>query len=75
MAPNFESKEDGKVKKDITHRIAYYLKKVNERMSHHPAKNLPEKFKYRNERLMLYKSKMHGQIEKNYPSLYKKHMG
>jgi len=63
------------VKKDITHRIAYYLKKVNERMSHHPAKLLPAKFTHRNERLMLYKTLMHRQIESKHPYLYKKHMG
>ncbi|WML38670.1 hypothetical protein RCG19_15895 [Neobacillus sp. OS1-2] len=63
------------MKKDVTNRIAYYLKKVNERMSHHPAKKLPAKFTHRNERLMLYKTMMHRQIECEHPSVYKKYMG
>jgi hypothetical protein len=46
------------MKKDITHRIAYYTRKVAERMSHHPAKRLPAKYTFRHERLMTYKKRM-----------------
>lgn len=45
-------------------RIAYYLGKVSERASHHPAKVLPSKYTYRHERLMLYKSLMHELFKK-----------
>jgi hypothetical protein len=50
------------MKKDVTHRIAYYLKKVAERSSHHPAKKLPAKYTYRHQRLMNYKKLMHELI-------------
>lgn len=52
------------MKKDITHRIAYYLKKVAEKGSVHPAKKQPLSYTYRNERLKIYKKLMHEQIEK-----------
>jgi hypothetical protein len=52
------------VKKDVTHRIAYYTRKVKERISHHPAKKLPSKYTYRHERLMAYKKLMFKQIER-----------
>jgi hypothetical protein len=51
------------VKKDVSHRIAYYLKKVAERGSIHPAKKQPVRFKYRHERLMAYKKLMHERIK------------
>ncbi|AGK52002.1 hypothetical protein [Bacillus sp. 1NLA3E] len=51
------------MKKDITHRIAYYVRKVNERMSFHPSKKLPAKYTYRHERLMAYKKRMFELIE------------
>lgn len=51
------------MKKDLTHRIAYYLKKVAEKGSVHPAKKQPRSYKYRSERLMLYKKLMHQQIK------------
>lgn len=51
------------MKKDITHRIAYYTRKVAEKGSIHPAKKQPASFKYRNERLKHYKKLMHKQIE------------
>ena len=49
--------------KTIDQRIAYYLKKVAERGSHHPAKAIPAKYTYRNYRLILYKRLMHQQIK------------
>jgi hypothetical protein len=49
--------------KTIDQRIAYYLRKVAERGSLHPAKAVPAKYTYRNYRLMLYKRLMHQQIE------------
>jgi hypothetical protein len=51
------------MKKDVTHRIAYYLRKVAERTSIHPSKKMPAKFTYRHDRLMLYKKMMHKLIE------------
>ncbi|MEH7503256.1 hypothetical protein V7152_14805 [Neobacillus drentensis] len=63
------------MKKDVTHRIAYYLKKVNQKMSVHPAKLPPRSHTYRTERLMLYKKLMHEQIADKYPALSKKYMG
>lgn len=47
---------------DIPRRIAYYTRKVSERLSLHPSKALPANFKYRNYRLMLYKRLMHERI-------------
>jgi hypothetical protein len=52
------------VKKDISHRIAYYVGKVAERAAHHPSKKLPDAYKYRSERLMTYKKRMHELIAK-----------
>lgn len=49
--------------KTIDQRIAYYTRKVAERVSHHPAKAVPAKFTYRNYRLMQYKRLMHQQIK------------
>ena len=51
------------MKKDVTQRIAYYTKKVAERTLHHPAKKLPMKFTFRNERLIVYKKLMHDLIQ------------
>lgn len=51
------------MQKDVTHRIAYYLKKVAERTAIHPSKKPPRSHTYRHERLMLYKKLMHNQIE------------
>jgi hypothetical protein len=51
------------MKKDVTHRIAYYLKKVSERFSIHPAKKQPRAYTYRHQRLLKYKALMHAQIE------------
>lgn len=53
------------MKKEISHRIAYYLKKVAEKGSIHPSKKQPDRFKFRNERLMVYKKWMHELIEAN----------
>ncbi|WBL16394.1 hypothetical protein [Sutcliffiella sp. NC1] len=50
--------------KEVTHRIAYYLKKVAERISIHPAKRQPRAYKYRNQRLKVYKALRLQQIEK-----------
>lgn len=52
------------MKKPVTHRIAYYLKKVAERTSIHPSKAFPASYKYRSERLKQYKKLMHEQIKK-----------
>jgi predicted GIY-YIG superfamily endonuclease len=51
--------------KDVTQRIAYYTRKVAERVSHHPAKKLPAKYTYRYERLMIYKMLMHDAIQEH----------
>ncbi|MED1907827.1 hypothetical protein ACOSZF_21745 [Cytobacillus firmus] len=51
------------MKKDLSHRIAYYLRKVAEKGSVHPARKQPAAYKYRNERLMLYKKLMHRKIK------------
>jgi hypothetical protein len=50
------------LKKDISQRIAYYVRKVAERAAHHPAKKLPVAYKYRSESLMTYKKRMHELI-------------
>lgn len=50
------------MKKDVTHRIAYYLKKVAERSAVHPAKKPPRSHTYRHECLMKYKMLMHEEI-------------
>lgn len=52
-----------KMAKNITHRIAYYTRKVAEKSSIHPSKKPPRSYTYRNQRLMLYKKLMHEQIE------------
>lgn len=49
--------------KSVADRIAYFLRKVAERTSVHPAKKQPRSFRYRSERLKLYKKLMHEQIE------------
>lgn len=51
--------------KSLPERIAYYLRKVAERGSVHPAKKQPAAYKYRHQRLMLYKKLMHEQIERS----------
>lgn len=48
--------------KDITHRIAYYTRKVAERGSVHPAHLKPKSHTYRADRLLKYKAMMHEQI-------------
>lgn len=50
--------------KEVQHRIAYYLRKVREKTSIHPAKLPPRSHKYRQERLMKYKALMHEQFKK-----------
>lgn len=50
------------MKKIITHRIAYYVRRVAERAAQHPAKKLPVAYKYRSERLVAYKKRMHELI-------------
>lgn len=50
------------MKKEITHRIAFYTRKVAERGAHHPSKALPRKYKYRSERLKVYKARMNQLI-------------
>lgn len=50
------------MRKDVTHRIAFYTRKVAEKFSVHPAKALPRNYKYRSERLMVYKQRMHKLI-------------
>lgn len=49
--------------KSLSQRIAYYTKKVAEKGSIHPAKKQPASYKFRNERLQLYKKLMHKEIE------------
>jgi hypothetical protein len=47
------------MKKDITHRIAYYTRKVAERGSHPRSKKQPRSYTFRSQRLMAYKRLMH----------------
>lgn len=49
--------------KTIPQKIAYYTKKVTGYGSIHPAKVKPRAYRYRLERLMLYKQLLHKQIE------------
>jgi hypothetical protein len=51
------------MKKGLPLRIAYYLSKVVDKNSVHISKKQPVRFKYRNERLALYKKLMHEQIK------------
>lgn len=51
------------MKKEITHRIAYYTGKVAQYGAVHPAKNRPVAHKFRHDRLMAYKNRMHQLIE------------
>jgi hypothetical protein len=51
------------IRKDITHRIAYFTCKVAEKGSVHPSRKQPRSYKYRNERLLLYKKLLHERIE------------
>lgn len=51
--------------KTLPERIAYYLRKVAEKGSIHPAKKQPVAYKYRQQRLMLYKKLMHEEIERS----------
>jgi len=51
------------MKKDVTHRIAYYTKKVSQSFIH-PSKPKPRSYKYRNARLGLYKRLLHEEIER-----------
>jgi len=48
--------------KSLAFRISYYVKKVAERGAVHPAKKQPRSYKYRNERLALYKKLLHKEI-------------
>jgi hypothetical protein len=49
--------------KTIDQCIAYYTRKVKERVLHHPAKALPVAYTYRNYRLMLYKRLLDQRIQ------------
>jgi hypothetical protein len=51
------------VKKDVTHRIEYYTRKVAQYGSIHPAKKRPAAHTYRQQRLMAYKVRMHELIK------------
>lgn len=46
------------MKKDVTHRIAYYVKKVAEKGAVHISKKPPRAHTYRHQRLMAYKAAM-----------------
>jgi len=50
------------VRKSLAFRISYYVKKVAERGAVHPAKKLPRSYKYRYERLELYKKLLNKKI-------------
>jgi len=52
------------MRKNVTHRIAYYTRKVAERGSIHPSRKQPRSFRYRYERLALYKKLMNEEIIK-----------
>lgn len=49
--------------KDVTHRIAYYVKKVAEKGSVHLSRKPPRSHTYRHQRLMQYKAEMMKLIE------------
>lgn len=49
--------------KTVTHRIAFYTRKVSEKSSIHPSKKSPAHYKYRHERLITYKSLLFAVIE------------
>ncbi len=51
--------------KTLPDRIAYYLRKVADKGSIHPAKKQPAAYKFRHQRLMLYKKLMHEEIERS----------
>jgi hypothetical protein len=63
------------VKKDVTHRIAFYTRKLSQYWSVHPAKKRPVAHTFRLERLKAYQKLMHEQIADKYPALAKKYMG
>ncbi|MGD6899307.1 hypothetical protein [Bacillus infantis] len=48
--------------KDVTHRIAYYTRKVTERRSHPRSKKLPRSYTFRSQRLLAYKMRMNQLI-------------
>jgi hypothetical protein len=50
------------MKKDITHRIAFYTRKVAQYGSVHPAKKRPPAHTFRCDRLLAYKKRMHELI-------------
>lgn len=60
-------------KKTVDKRIAYYLKKVTERSSHHPTKALPPNYRLRSKRLTTYKEMMHKEIEAGCSKKTRKH--
>lgn len=53
------------MKKDVTHRIAYYTHKVAQKGAVHPAVKPPRSHKYRHQRLMQYKEAMFKRIEEH----------
>ncbi|MEK4149051.1 hypothetical protein NST02_18470 [Robertmurraya sp. FSL W8-0741] len=53
------------MQKDITHRIAYYTRKVAERVSIHRSKVLQPSMTYRDMRLIAYKKRMNELIKPN----------
>lgn len=48
--------------KDVSHRIAYFTRKLAQFGAHHPAKKQPRSHKYRHQRLMQFKDAMHKLI-------------
>ncbi|NMH72818.1 hypothetical protein HF078_07025 [Bacillus sp. RO2] len=50
------------MKKDVTHRIEYYTRKVAQRAAVHPSKKQPRFYKYRGQCLLAYKELMHEEI-------------
>jgi len=50
------------MKKSLAFRVSYYVKKVAERGAIHPAKKLPRSYKYRYQRLALYKKLLQREI-------------
>lgn len=56
------TKEAMKVKKSVVHRIEYFTRKVAEKLSVTPAQKQPRSYKYRSQRLKIYKELMHKEI-------------
>ncbi|MCM3487857.1 hypothetical protein M3689_00900 [Alkalihalophilus marmarensis] len=57
--------------KSVCERIAYYTKKLAQRVRVHPAHRLPRAYTYRNERLQQYKKRLNELCKVEREQLYK----